>query len=136
MTRLRRGVSFCTAENVTWTHGHLHRKQHGNLLEVVAAIISREFFGVLHWYEVPDFQFTRLSQLPWLLLLRLFSGVLGAGFLRWLQVSEEWFGRLRVALPYRPALAGWAVGLIALLYPEGGTAMPRRTKFCTGSRRT
>ena len=41
---------------------------------VVAAIISRGFFGIVHWYEVPDFQFARLSQLPWFLLLGLFSG--------------------------------------------------------------
>ena len=71
---------------------------------VVAAIVSRGFFGVTQWYTVPDFQFTRLTQLPWFLLLGVFSGVLGAGFLQSLKWSESLWGKLRLALPYR---LGW-----------------------------
>ena len=31
---------------------------------VVASVLSRSFFGIEPWYRVPDFDFTRLSQLP------------------------------------------------------------------------
>ena len=85
---------------------------------VVAAIVSRGFFGVTQWYSVPDFQFTSLTQLPWFLLLGVFSGVLGAAFLKSLKWSENLWGKLHIALYYRLGLAGLAVGGIAMIYPE------------------
>ena len=35
---------------------------------VVASVLSRTFFGIGHWFDAPEFEFTRLSQLPWFLL--------------------------------------------------------------------
>ena len=32
---------------------------------VIAAMLSRSFFGIEPWYQVPPFEFTRLAQLPW-----------------------------------------------------------------------
>src|SRR5206468_204323 len=36
---------------------------------VVAAMVSRSFFGIRPWYTVPAFEFTRVTQLPWFILL-------------------------------------------------------------------
>src|SRR3989442_996616 len=55
---------------------------------VIASIISRGFFGINQWYEVPRFDFTKLTQLPWFLILGVLSGVIGAGFLKALRVAE------------------------------------------------
>ncbi|HEY2952892.1 MAG TPA: ClcB-like voltage-gated chloride channel protein [Verrucomicrobiae bacterium] len=86
---------------------------------VIASILSRTFFGSGHWYSVPaEFDFTRLTQLPWFLLLGILSGGVGAVFLRALRLGESWFARLPVPLPVRLMLAGLMVGVISLGYPE------------------
>ena len=85
---------------------------------VVASVLSRSFFGMTPWYRVPDFDFTRLSQLPWFLLLGLVSGVLGALFLKSLQWSEAAFKRLPVPGYARLMVGGLVVGMIAVGCPE------------------
>src|SRR5256885_6004360 len=73
---------------------------------VIASILTRSFFGIQQWYEVPPFDFTSLTQLPWFLLLGAFSGALGAGFLRLLGWGEKLFSKLPLPLYSRLALAG------------------------------
>jgi CIC family chloride channel protein len=85
---------------------------------VVAAVLSRTFFGIQQRYLVPDFDFERLGQLPWFLLLGVFAGVVGAGFLKILRWSEVCFGKLPVPLYVRLAVAGLILGFIGLVYPE------------------
>ena len=70
---------------------------------VIASMVSRSFFGMKPWYQVPTFDFTSLTQLPWFILLGVLAGVLGAAFLKLLIHSEKVFKRiptlyLRVAL--------------------------------------
>jgi CIC family chloride channel protein len=85
---------------------------------VVASVISRTFFGINHWFDAPVFEFTRLSQLPWFLLLGALTGAAGALFLKCLNWSEALFARIRAPLYIRMGLAGLIVGLIAWPYPE------------------
>jgi CIC family chloride channel protein len=85
---------------------------------VVATMISRSFFGMAPAYHVPSFDFARLTQLPWFLLLGLAGGALGGLFLRALNASERGFAQLNVPLYIRVTLGGLAVGTIALWYPE------------------
>lgn len=85
---------------------------------VVATMVSRSFFGIEPWYTVPPFEFTRITQLPWFLLLGVVSGIVGAGFLKMLQRSEAAFQKLGVPVFTRLALGGFIVGGIALLFPE------------------
>lgn len=84
---------------------------------VVASMLSRSFFGIRLWYEVPPFDFTSIAQLPWFLVLGFFAGVLGAAFLKLLTISQEFFKRVPV-LYVRMAIGGLLVGAIALAYPE------------------
>ncbi|MBN2505431.1 MAG: ClcB-like voltage-gated chloride channel protein [Verrucomicrobia bacterium] len=85
---------------------------------VIAAVVSRSFFGIEPWYVVPEFEVTRLAQLPWFVVLGLLAGVCGAVFLKSLRLSEQLFLRIRLPLYGRLALAGLAVGLISLPFPE------------------
>lgn len=85
---------------------------------VVAAVTSRSFFGIAPWYQVPGFDFTRLGQLPWFLVLGLAAGALGAAFLKLLQFGEALFQRTRWPVAVRLAVAGAAVGALALVRPE------------------
>ena len=41
---------------------------------VMASVVSRTFFGISPWYIVPDFDVSRLGQLPWFILLGLVAG--------------------------------------------------------------
>jgi H+/Cl- antiporter ClcA/CBS domain-containing protein len=85
---------------------------------VVAAMVSRSFFGIRPWYTVPTFEFTSIAQLPWFVCLGLAVGALAAAFLKLLNLSEELFKRLRAPAYVRLALGGLLVGLIALGFPE------------------
>jgi CIC family chloride channel protein len=84
---------------------------------VIASVMSRHFFGVKPWYEVPTFDFTSVTQLPWFILLGVLAGLLGAGFLKLLRRSEELFEKIP-ALYLRLAAAGLLVGAIAVFRPE------------------
>lgn len=85
---------------------------------VISAVVSRGFFGIEPWYHVPSFDFTRLTQLPWFLLLGALSGALGAAFLKGLRAGGRFCGRMQCPLYLRLGAAGLVVGLIALVYPE------------------
>src|SRR2546421_9148211 len=41
---------------------------------VIASILTRSFFGLRQWYDVPRYDFTSLTQLPWFILLGAVSG--------------------------------------------------------------
>jgi CIC family chloride channel protein len=84
---------------------------------VVASVLSRSFFGMQRWYEVPNFDFNSIEQLPWFLILGFFAGALGAVFLKALNQSKDLFKRVS-ALYVRMGMAGLAVGGIACFYPE------------------
>jgi CIC family chloride channel protein len=83
----------------------------------VSSMLSRSFFGIHPWYEVPNFDFTSIAQLPWFVVLGFFAGALGAGFLRLLQISKEMFQRIPL-LYVRMAAGGLLVGVDHLRYPE------------------
>lgn len=85
---------------------------------VIAAVLPRSIFGTAHWFVAPEFEFTRLTQLPWFLLLGVVAGATGAGFQTALGWSEKLFSKLQAPLYIRIGLAGLGVGLIALIYPE------------------
>jgi CIC family chloride channel protein len=84
---------------------------------VVAAMVSRSFFGIAPWYSVPPFEFTKVTQLPWFVLLGIASGLMGAAFLKMLQRSEEGFKQLKMPIYVRLALGGLLVGIIAVQFP-------------------
>ncbi|MGA2555222.1 MAG: chloride channel protein, partial [Verrucomicrobiota bacterium] len=84
---------------------------------VVATMLTRTFFGLHLWYEVPNYDFTRISQLPWFVVLGVCAGVLGAVFLKLLRAGEELFKRAG-SLPVRMAVGGLLVGTMAIAFPE------------------
>ncbi|MDB6024792.1 MAG: clcB [Verrucomicrobiales bacterium] len=84
---------------------------------VIATIVSRSFLNIQP-YVVPTFNFTRVTQLPWFLLLGIICGVLGAFFLKMLRRTEEGFEKLQLPIYARLALGGLIVGLLAALYPQ------------------
>lgn len=84
---------------------------------VIAAMVSRSFFGIAPWYVVPPFEFTSILQLPWFVLLGLLCGVFGAVFLKMIRQVKGHFDRVNWPIYAKMALAGLAVGLIAIEFP-------------------
>ena len=84
---------------------------------VVATMVSRYFFGLKPFYEVPAYDFTYFSQLPWFVVLGVASGFLAATFLKLLRWSEEGFARLKLPIYCRLGLSGLVVGALAIGFP-------------------
>jgi CIC family chloride channel protein len=85
---------------------------------VVATMVSRTFFGLEPLYQVPVVEFTRITQLPWFLVLGALAGVAGAVFLKLMDLCEKGFQRTRLPVYWRLALAGLVAGLVAIWFPE------------------
>jgi CIC family chloride channel protein len=84
---------------------------------VIAAMVSRSFFGIEPWYKIPPFPSATLSQLPWFVLLGVLCGVVGAVFLKLLRLGEAQFRKLNWPVYLRLTLAGFIVGIIAIGFP-------------------
>ena len=80
---------------------------------VVAATVSRSFFGIEPWYQVPPFPPSAPGQLPWFIVLGILCGGVGALFLKFLRFGREYFNRLKWPVPVKLMLAGLAVGAVA-----------------------
>lgn len=84
---------------------------------VVATMVSRYFFELKPFYEVPSYDFTSLAQLPWFLVLGVLAGVVGGSFLKLLKLSEELFGKIKLPIYWRMVLGGLFVGVLAVWFP-------------------
>jgi chloride channel protein, CIC family len=84
---------------------------------VIATMVSRTFFGIQPWYQIPPFPEVGPLQLPWFLLLGIVCGVSGALFLKVIRQGREEFGKFNWPLSVKLALAGFIVGAIAIEFP-------------------
>ena len=84
---------------------------------VIAAMVSRSFFGIEPWYQIPPFPAATLPQLPWFVLLGGLCGTVGAVFLKLLRLGETQFKKLRWPIYLRLTVAGLMVGVIAIGFP-------------------
>ena len=84
---------------------------------MIAAMVSRSFFGIKPWYVVPPFEFTSVLQLPWFVLLGLGCGVMGAVFLKMIRQVRGRFEQVRQPIYVKMAFGGLVVGLIAIEFP-------------------
>ena len=91
------------------------------MASVVATMVSRFWFGIEPWYELPESidygQAARLSQMGWFLILGIISGAGGAFFLKSIQNAQSATGKYAWPSWAKLGLAGLAVGLIALVFP-------------------
>jgi CIC family chloride channel protein len=80
---------------------------------VVAATVSRSFFGIEPWYQVPQFPPSAPAQLPWFIFLGVLCGIVGALFLKSLSTAKAYADKLAWPVYLKLMLAGLAVGMIA-----------------------
>ncbi len=84
---------------------------------VIAAMVSRSFFGIAPWYQVPPFEFTSILQLPWFVLLGAGCGVFGAVFLKMIRTVKGRFDAVSQPIYLKMMAAGFIVGLLAIEFP-------------------
>jgi chloride channel protein, CIC family len=84
---------------------------------VIATMVSRTFFGIKPWYNIPSFPEVGPWQLPWFLLLGAVCGMVGAFFLKIVHQSRTEFGKLSWPPYVKLTLGGLIVGVIALEFP-------------------
>ncbi|HTV39395.1 MAG TPA: ClcB-like voltage-gated chloride channel protein [Candidatus Sulfotelmatobacter sp.] len=84
---------------------------------VIAATLSRTFFGIKPWYEIPPFPEVAPLQLPWFLLLGVLCGIAGGIFLKLVRKGREEFAKVDWPLYAKLTLAGLIVGVIAMEFP-------------------
>jgi chloride channel protein, CIC family len=84
---------------------------------VIAAMVSRSFFGIQPLYVAPPFDFASLAKLPWFLALGILTGVMGSVFLKSLETSQQLFKKIPVPIYVRLMIGGLVVGIITLGYP-------------------
>ncbi|MGA2243578.1 MAG: chloride channel protein [Verrucomicrobiota bacterium] len=80
---------------------------------VVAATVSRSFFGIEPWYQVPQFPPSAPAQLPWFILLGFLCGGAGAIFLKFLGSGRQYFNLVKWPVYVKLMLAGLSVGAVA-----------------------
>lgn len=85
---------------------------------VVAAVISRNWFGEAPAFEIPDFQITSYLEFPAFLLLGVTCAAVAILFQAAL-IGTDWANK-RMNLPvwFSPIVGGFLVGLIALVFPQ------------------
>ncbi len=88
------------------------------IASVVAAVVSRSWFGEAPAFILPDFQITSYLEIPAFALLGIVCAIVAIAFQASL-MGSNWLNR-RTPMPVfiRPALGGFAVGIIALVFPQ------------------
>jgi chloride channel protein, CIC family len=84
---------------------------------VVAAMVSRSFFGIQPLYVAPPFEFSSLTELPWFLVLGILTGIMGSVFLKLLQASQETFKKVPGPIFVRMLVGGAVGGIITMRFP-------------------
>ncbi len=85
---------------------------------VLGTIVSRSWFGDNPAFAVVEHSALSVWELPAFLILGVLAGLVALAFVRAVDLARRAAGAMRLPLWLRPAVAGAAVGLIALEFPE------------------
>jgi CIC family chloride channel protein len=88
------------------------------IASVIGTIVSRAHFGDAVAFTLPPQSVASFFEFPAFVLLGLVAGGVAIAFLKTVSLVDSVHTRLQVPLWLRPALAGLAVGVIALGFPE------------------
>jgi len=85
---------------------------------VVATVVARHFLGDFPAFEIPAYSMHHPSELFGYAVLGVLAAFTAILFTRTLHVTETTVDRMRMWDPFKTALGGLCVGLLALLVPE------------------
>jgi CIC family chloride channel protein len=85
---------------------------------VIASMVSRSFFGMAPLYHTASEMDLTLFQIPWFLVLGVLCGLIGGLFLKSMQWIRGMMQRFPIPLPFKLALGGLAIGVLAFRFPQ------------------
>lgn len=88
------------------------------IASVIATVVSRLWFGDFPAFVVPDYQITSYWEVPAFVLLGITCAVVAILFQFSLIASDRMASRVSMPLWLRPMIGGFAVGGMALVFPE------------------
>ncbi|MFQ5480716.1 MAG: chloride channel protein [Thermodesulfobacteriota bacterium] len=91
---------------------------HIAISSITATVISYHFLGVLPAFTVPKYTLLSYWEIPLYVILGLMAGGISIAFIRLTSGVEDTFSRLKIPVYIRPAMGGFAVGIIALWLPH------------------
>ncbi len=85
---------------------------------VTGTVLSRVYFGDFPAFIVPTGEINSFFEFPAFALLGVVSAIVAVIFMRLIAVTTSVFQRDKVPVWLRPAIGGFAVGVLALFYPQ------------------
>ncbi|MEM8785828.1 MAG: chloride channel protein [Pseudomonadota bacterium] len=100
--------------------GHYALRAFGPIVisSVAASVVTRLHFSDNPAFLLPRYEIVSFWEMPAFALLGAVSAVAAVLFMRSIMAADMWSQKISMPFVLRPALAGFAVGLIALVYPE------------------
>lgn len=85
---------------------------------IIGTSISRLYFGADPAFSIPEHAVTSIGEIPVYALLGVVSALVAAAFLLSIEYGQRLFERSRCPPRFRPAVAGLAVGAMAIAVPQ------------------
>lgn len=88
------------------------------LSSVIATVIARMHLGDFPAFVVPSYTLVSAWEIPAYVGLGVICGLIGILFMATLFKTEDLFKRINIPIYLKPIIGGFAIGLIALAFPE------------------
>jgi len=88
------------------------------LSSVISSVVTRTFLGNHPAFEVPSYSLVSAWEIPMYIAMGIGLGAVAVLFTRTLDVTEDFFDKLRIPNWTKPALGGLILGGLAIFYPQ------------------
>jgi CIC family chloride channel protein len=88
------------------------------LASVMATVVSRAFLGNYPAFSIPKYNLVSVWEIPAYLIMGFLGGLVALLFTKTLYKAEDLWDGLKIPEYIKPALGGFAIGVISLFLPE------------------
>jgi len=88
------------------------------LSSVISSVVTRTFLGNHPAFEVPSYSLVSAWEIPMYVAMGIVLGAVAVLFTRTLDVTEDFFDKLKIPNWTKPALGGLILGGLAIFYPQ------------------
>lgn len=88
------------------------------IASVTSAVFTQAISGTSPAFQIPNYAFKSVLELPFYLVLGLLAGPISALYVRLLYAMQDFFGSWQIARPLKTAAAGLAVGIAGIFLPQ------------------
>jgi CIC family chloride channel protein len=88
------------------------------IASVMATVVSRAFLGNYPAFTIPEYRLVSIWEIPAYLVMGFLAGLVALLFTKSLYKAEDLWDDLRIPEYAKPALGGFIIGSISLLFPQ------------------